>query len=319
MSRKENQHSEQQPARDEDETRSETLSNSTGLILPHQVLPDKLYIIPVTNRPFFPAQVQPLMFAKNEWEETLRRVRQSEHKTVGLAFIDTDHPDSEVDADSFPNIGCAVKVHNVVEVENQIQFIAQGVKRFRITKWLRARAPFLVQVEYPDEQSRDDETLKAYAMALINAIKELLPLNPLYSEELKNYLNRFNPREPSPLADFAASITTARGTELQEILSTVPLHRRMEKVLVLIRKEQQVAKLQSQISEEVNLKIKQHQRKFFLQEQLKIIQKELGIAKDDKTAEIELFEQRLKERVVPEAAKKKIDACLLYTSDAADE
>ena len=281
-------------------------TGSTALILPHQNMPDKLYLIPATNRPFFPAQVQPLVFGAQPWEETIKRVSQTEEKVLGLSFIN-EFAGDVAEPEEFPEIGCAVKVHNIVEVDDQIQFIALGVQRFRIVNWLRRRPPFLVQVEYIEDQAEDEDTLKAYAMALINAIKELLPLNPLYSEELKNYLNRFSPREPSPLADFAAAITTAPGAELQEVLETISVQRRMEKVLVLVRKEQEVAKLQSQISEEVNLKINKHQREFFLKEQLKVIQKELGIAKDDKTAEMEEFQKRMKGRDIPPPAKKKID------------
>ena len=85
------------------------------------------------------------------------------------------------------------------------------------------------------------------------------------------------------------------------------MQRRMEKVLVLIRKEQEVARLQGEINAEVNRKISKHQREFFLREQLKVIQKELGISKDDRTAEIEQFEARLESLEVPEAARKKID------------
>ncbi|CAM3743476.1 endopeptidase La [Parendozoicomonas haliclonae] len=279
---------------------------STALTLPHQNLPDKLYIIPATNRPFFPAQVQPLVFGAKHWEETLKRVAQTDHKALGLSYV-PDIAGEVAEPEEFPEIGCVVKIHNIVEVDDQVQFIALGVQRFRIVNWLRRRPPFLAQVEYLEDPVEDEDTLKAYAMALINAIKELLPLNPLYSEELKNYLNRFSPREPSPLADFAAAITTAPGSELQEVLETISVQRRMEKVLVLIRKEQEVAKLQSQISEEVNLKINKHQREFFLKEQLKVIQKELGIAKDDKTAEMEEFQKRLKGKTIPEAAQKKID------------
>src|SRR5690606_15213125 len=103
----------------------------------------------------------------------------------------------------------------------------------------------------------------------------------------------FGPDDPSPLADFAAAITTAEGPELQEVLDTVPILRRMEKVLYLLKRELEVAKLQSQISQEVNNKISTHQREFFLKEQLKVIQKELGLTKDDRTADVELFEERM--------------------------
>jgi ATP-dependent Lon protease len=101
-----------------------------------------------------------------------------------------------------------------------------------------------VEVEYPHQPTEPTDEVKAYGMALINAIKELLPLNPLYSEELKNYLNRFSPNDPSPLTDFAAALTSATGNELQEVLDCVPMLKRMEKVLPMLRKEVEVARLQ---------------------------------------------------------------------------
>ncbi|MDP0588368.1 MAG: endopeptidase La [Candidatus Endonucleobacter bathymodioli] len=275
------------------------------LILPQQNLPDKLYLIPVPSRPFFPAQIQPLVFNQELWNETLQRAEQSEQKVAGLSFVSING--SDLSPENFPEIGCAVKIHNIVSDDKQIQFIALGIQRFRIKQWLRRTPPYLVQVEYPQHPSDDSDEIKAYAQALIQAIKELIPLNPLYSEELKNYLNRFKPKDPSPLADFAAAITTATGSELQDVLETIPIQRRMEKVLVLIRKEQEVARLQTEINAEVNRKISKRQREFFLREQLKVIQKELGISKDDRTAEIELFEQRLKKLKVTESATKKIN------------
>lgn len=288
-----------------DESVEET---STGLVLPEHALPDKLYLIPVSNRPFFPAQVQPLVFSSHEWDETLQRVIQSPHKVLGLSYVDgMPGNGEEVDPEDFPEVGCTVKIHNVVAEGDQIQFIALGMQRFKIKQWLRKRPPYLVQVEYPDNVQDDTDEIKAYALALIQAIKELIPLNPLYSEELKNYLNRFSPKDPSPLTDFAAAITTAPGQELQEVLETMSVQRRMAKVLVLIRKEQEVARLQGEINAEVNRKISKHQREFFLKEQLKVIQKELGISKDDRTAEIETFQARLKDLDIPETPRKKID------------
>ena len=278
----------------------------TELVLPHQALPDKLYLIPVSNRPFFPAQVQPLVFSKNEWGETLDRVSQSPHKVVGLSFVG-GMPGDDIAPEDFPEVGCVVKIHNIVSDDEQIQFIALGMQRFKIRQWLRRRPPYLVQVDYVDTPEDSSDEVKAYALALIQAIKELIPLNPLYSEELKSYLNRFSPKDPSPLSDFAAAITTAPGQELQEVLETLPIQRRMEKVLVLIRREQEVARLQSEINAEVNRKISTHQREFFLKEQLKVIQKELGISKDDRTAEIEKLEARLRELDVPEDARARID------------
>src|SRR5690554_295505 len=79
----------------------------------------------------------------------------------------------------------------------------------------------------------------------------------------------------------------------------------MEKVLYLLKHELEVARLQSQISQEVNRKISEHQREFFLREQLKVIQKELGLSKDDRTADVELFEQRMAKLEPPEHVVKR--------------
>jgi len=281
---------------------------STGLVLPGQVLPDKLYVIPIHNRPFFPAQVLPVIVNPEPWAETLERVSNTAHQCMALFYVDTPPTDAgEFDPDSLPEHGTLVRVHQASIEGGKLQFVAQGLSRVRIRGWLSRKPPFLAEVSYPKsaEDSRDE--VKAYGMALINAIKELLPLNPLYSEELKNYLNRFSPNEPSPLADFAAALTTASGRELQDILDTVPMLKRMEKVLPLLRKEVEVARLQKELNAEVNRKIGERQREFFLKEQLKIIQQELGITKDDRSADVEQFQQRLHGKVLPEQAKKRID------------
>lgn len=278
----------------------------TELVIPDAVLPGVLYLVPVPNRPFFPAQVQPIVLNLKAWGTTLERIVKTEQPVLGLIYCEEQDPE-HINPDTMPLIGCAVRMHKAQHDGEHAQIIVQGLKRFRIRRWLHREPPYLVEVDYPDNVgATDGDEVRAYAMALINAIKELLPLNPLYSEELKQYLARFSPNEPSLLADFAAAITTAKGRDLQEVMDTLPLLRRMEKVLLLLRKEKEVAQLQSQISEQVNDKLQSRQREFFLREQLKVIQQELGISKDDRTADAEEFEKRLEGKTVPPAAEKKI-------------
>ncbi|WP_137889274.1 endopeptidase La [Pseudomonas sp. 2FE] len=283
-------------------------AHSQSLALPDQRLPQRLYVIPIHNRPFFPAQVLPVIVNQQPWAETLARVVKTEHKSLALFYIDTPPADaSGFDPDNLPEHGTLVRIHHASEEGGKLQFIAQGLTRVRILGWLSRKPPYLVEVEYPQSPKESSDEVKAYGMALINAIKELLPLNPLYSEELKNYLNRFSPNDPSPLTDFAAALTSAPGTELQEVLDCVPMLKRMEKVLPLLRKEVEVARLQGELSAEVNRTIGKHQRDFFLKEQLKLIQQELGLTKDDRSADIEQFQQRLEGKTLPEQARKRID------------
>ncbi|MEH6634407.1 MAG: endopeptidase La [Halioglobus sp.] len=271
------------------------------------VLPDTLYLMPVPHRPFFPGQAQPVAINPREWGTTLKAVGEAGHGLIGLAYVDQSDP-ADVQPRQFPEIGCVVRLHGSPAAPDQAgHFLAQGVKRFRIVRWLSDKPPYLVQVEYPRSQGdRGSDEIKAYAMALIKEIKELLPLNPLYSEELKQYLANFSPNQPSLLADFSAALTTSSGEQLQEILDTLPLLSRMEKVLELLRKEREVAQLQGQITAQVNEKVSDQQREFFLREQLKIIEKELGISKDDRTSDAEMFEARISELKLPAAADKRI-------------
>ncbi|SHL66319.1 endopeptidase La [Phytopseudomonas punonensis] len=289
------------------EIASEQTSHS--LMLPGQNLPDKLYVIPIHNRPFFPAQVLPVIVNEEHWAETLELVSKTEHKTLALFYVDTPVTDPRhFDTSSLPEHGTVVRIHHVSNDDGKLQFVAQGLTRVRIRDWLKHhRPPYLAEVEYPRNANDGRDEVKAYAMALINVIRELLPLNPLYNEELKNYLNRFSPNDPSPLTDFAAALTTAQSKVLQEVLDTVPILKRMEKVLPLLRKEVEVARLQNELSDEVNRSVGEHQREFFLKEQLKIIQQELGITKDDRSADTEQFTQRLEGKTLPEQARKRID------------
>ena len=180
--------------------------------------------MPIPNRPFFPGQVQPVAINPQEWGDTLKAVGETSNGLIGLSYVPKPE-NGGIDRRQFPTMGCAVRLHRQPLVaEQEGQFLAQGIRRFRVVRWLNDKPPYLAQVEYPRSQGdKDSDEIKAYAMALIKEIKELLPLNPLYSEELKQYLANFSPAQPSLLADFSAALTTASGEKLQEILETLPL------------------------------------------------------------------------------------------------
>ena len=271
------------------------------------VLPDTLVLLPLPGRPFFPGQVQPVSFNPDNWQATLDAIAKQGSGLLGLAFVDEPDP-GKATVQQIPNTGCVVRLHRPPMAEHGGQFLAQGLRRFRIVRWLNEQGPLVAQVEYPRSQGdRESDEIKAYAMAIIAAIKELLPLNPLYSEELKQHIGQFNPNQPSLLADFAAALTTANGDQLQEILETLPLTQRMAKVLELLKREKEVATLQGQISTQVNEKVSANQREFFLREQMKVIEKELGISKDDNTSDLERFQQRLENLHPPQTVRDRIE------------
>ena len=270
-------------------------------------LPSEIYLLPLSERPFFPPQTLPILMSEEIWRESIENITSGDDKVAGLIMTQSTEL-NEASAKDFYEIGTLVSIHHPVVASGKVQFIAEGIHRFRVVEWLSDKAPYKVRVDYPQEPNyRNSEKLKAYAIAIINELRELVPLNPLYIDELKYFLNRFDPNEPSPLADFAASLTTSDRESLQEILETVNLQARMRKVMKLIQKEQEVAELQVEIRAQVEDKMSAQQRNFFLREQLKAIQKELGIAKDDKTADLERFQERLKHLTLPEQIANRID------------
>jgi ATP-dependent Lon protease len=280
---------------------------SSELVVTPGVFPATLHIIPLTDRPFFPPQGMPVLLDEKPWLESVQKIGGTDHHLAGLLLAEAPEGES-MSPEDFRSIGTVVRIHHPMLSSGKIQFIAEGARRFRVVEWLSNQPPFVARVDYPEEftQANEDE-LRAYAIAIINIIKELMPLNPLYSEELKFFLNRFGPNEPSPLTDFAASLTTAPTEDLQGVLEAVDLRRRMEKVLVLIKKELEVAKIQANIRAQVEEKVNKQQRNFFLKEQLKVIQKELGIAKDDRTADLERFQKRIKDLTLPEPVGKRLE------------
>lgn len=277
------------------------------LAKPELTIPKEIFLLPVKERPFFPGQQLPVLLNKDSWGETYDAIKAGKCKYIGIIFVNTEDHDKAEPSD-FCKMGTLVKIHDPKVKEDYIQLIAEGMKRFDIENWVSGKAPYRAQVNYPkDIIDGSEQEFKAYGLAIMNAFRELLPLNPLYSEELKYFLNRYSASEPSQLADFAAGLTTAENDKLQDVLETLNLAERMEKVLALFKQEIEVTKIQFNIRERVEENLSDHQREFFLRQQLNEIQKELGMVKDDQTLDTDRFRKRIEKLTLSEEATKKAE------------
>ncbi|MBP7096210.1 MAG: endopeptidase La, partial [Spirochaetia bacterium] len=126
---------------------------------------------------------------------------------------------------------------------------------------------------------------------LIGEMKQVSENNPLFSEEMR--LNMINIDHPGKIADFIASILNVDRKEQQKILETLDVRERMEKVLVFIKREQELLKIQKRIQGEINEKIEKSQRDYFLREELKAIKAELGMPTDSKSGEHQKFKEKI--------------------------
>jgi ATP-dependent Lon protease len=266
--------------------------------------PNEIYVIPLTRRPFFPGMAAPIVIEPGAYYEVLKTVAKSEHKCMGLFLTKQEEINVyKVGFEDLYQVGVLARILRIIPMEQGgAQVVLNMEKRISIIKPLKAGKHLKAQIKYHEEiiTKKDTKELKAYSISIITTIKELLKLNPLFKEELQIFLGHSDFTEPGKLADFAVALTTASREELQEVLETYDLQGRIDKALVLLKKELDLSKLQNSINQKIEATISKTQREFFLREQLKTIKKELGLEKDDKTCDIEKFETRLKKRKVPD-------------------
>lgn len=274
-------------------------SHNKNLSLVEDNLPNVLCIIPLFEKPFFPPQSLPLLLDASFFKSSIEKINRSSLQIGGFILSKNNEPPTKTS--ELYHTGTAFKLHNPVDVENKVQIVAEGITKFRIKKWLSTEQPYLAEVEYikNDLHKYDPIQVRAYILAIINSIKKLIPLNAIYNEELKFFLNKFINADPSYFAEFAASLSTASKVELQKVLETSDLLKKLNLVLDLIKHELQIVKLQKKFTSEIENKITKQQRELFLREQLKFIQEELGISSDNITDK-DKYEEKLDELDIPE-------------------
>ncbi len=271
--------------------------DKSGLKLPPQV-----FIVPLGRRPFFPGMAAPVFIEPGPYYEVLKMVAKSEHKCMGLLLTKQEDANLyKVGFDDLHNVGILARILRIIPMEQGgAQVVLNMEKRLSVQKPLKGKY-LRASVKYHDDISaKVSKELKAYSISIITTIKELLKLNPLFKEELQIFLGHSDFTEPGKLADFACALTTATRDELQDVLETFNLQDRIDKALMLLKKELDLSKLQNSINQKIEGTISKTQREFFLREQLKTIKKELGLEKEDKAVDVEKFEARLKKRTVPE-------------------
>jgi len=211
--------------------------------------------------------------------------------------------------DDFFKVGVVVRVLqvSVAKPGAPMQLLVQALERFDVVELERIKGVFRAEVQYwLDGKPENTEEIKAYAVAIIDCIKELVNLNPLFKEGLSLLIERINLSDPSALADFSASMTTSSGTEIQEIRRDPRGPGADRGGPGPAEKELEITKLKAQISKRIEDQLSKQQREFFLKQQLQEIKKELGLAKDESESEIDKFQQRLKKLVLSDEAGDRI-------------
>ncbi|CAO3641617.1 unnamed protein product [Cunninghamella blakesleeana] len=159
--------------------------------------------------------------------------------------------------------------------------------------------------------SKKSPLVRAVTSEIVSVFKDIASLNPLFRDQIASFSmsqsagNVFE--EPAKLADFAAAVSAGEPSELQEVLETLAIDERLQKSLLVLKKELMNAQLQNKISKEVESKIAKRQREYYLMEQLKGIKKELGLESDGKDKLVEGFKEKAEKLAMPQGVKKVFD------------
>ncbi len=266
-------------------------SNENQIINAAEALPNLIYVVPLQGKPIFPGIFTPIMITGSEDIAVIDKAMET-NKVVGLVLT-TDPGAESPGPDELHKIGTAAKIVKRINLpDGGINIFISTLKRFKISKIHNDASPYSAAVKYLDDNhDPEDKELKALTRALLTEMKQISEDNPLFSEEMR--LNMVNIDNPGKIADFITSILNIDRDKQQEILETLDVKKRMEMVLVYIKKEHELAKIQKRIAGEINEKIEKSQRDYFLREELKAIKKELGEPSDARSSEYQKFKKAI--------------------------
>jgi ATP-dependent Lon protease len=269
-----------------------------------QILPARLFVIPIRGKPIFPGILTPLMMPSAAEADIVEKAVATD-SFIGLVLTKTDDVENP-SADDLQPVGTAAKIIRRINLpDGGVNIFISTLKRFHIKRVLQANAPISVVAQYVEDENFDSPEVKALTRALISEMKQVSENNPLFSEEMR--LSMVNIDNPGKIADFITSILNIDRAEQQKILEMKDVQARMEYVLIFIKKEQELLKIQKKIQEQLNEKISKSQREYFLKEELKAIKGELGMAVDAKTSEYQRFKEAVEKLTLEGEVKEQVE------------
>ncbi|HMD64831.1 MAG TPA: endopeptidase La [Stellaceae bacterium] len=257
---------------------------------------DALILIPTRNLVLFPGTVLPITLGRQRSVLAAQTAMRS-NRTVGLVLQRDPSIDDPIPVDLHRMGTEASLLRYVTSPDGGHHAICQGERRSRIIDFLDGYPFLAARVERIQEVEATTKDIEARLLNLRNQALEVLQLLPQTPAELVNAVQSVT--SPAALADLIASFMDIAPQEKQEILETVDIERRLERVSELLAYRIEVLRLSRQISEQTKGKIDDRQREFLLREQMRTIQKELGEGEDAKAQEIAELTRKIAEAKMP--------------------
>jgi len=263
---------------------------------------NELPILPVRDTVLFPNAILPLTVGRESSLQLINELKEDE-RFIGVVSQRDPRVDNPQPVDLF-QIGTAAFIHKIIKLPNQSLFVfVEGLQRIAVLEMIKQEPYLLARVKQlqdtvPTEKTSDFEAL---VRSVTTLFQQVVQLSPTLSDDLQTVV--MNIDEPGRLADFiSANLPSLSSTEKQELLESLELKGRLERLNRILAREVEVLQLRSKIQSDVQDQVTQSQREYYLREQMKAIQKELGEA--DEQQEIEELRKKIDAAGMTEEAHK---------------
>ncbi len=263
-------------------------------------IPDQLGIIPIKGGVIFPDQLVPLVIQTPKLAKLIDEILTT-NKLAGA--ITQRNPDiEEPKPEEIYEIGCVIQITKMLRFpDGTIRLLVKGLKRFKVLEFVQVEPYLKAKIQLYPEAYKKTVSLEALMRNIVTMFQQLVSLAPYLPDELGAIV--LNIDDPDRLANFVASYTNLDVNEKQQLLEIADPRERFLKLIPLLQKEISILELGAKIRSQVKNEFDKGQKEFYLREQLKAIQKELGEG-DEHTREIGELKKKIQEAKMPESVEK---------------
>jgi ATP-dependent Lon protease len=281
-------------------------------------IPPILPLLPLRGIVIFPGQTHPFLVSRPSSLKLIEDVGQSS-RIIALAAQKNPEEENPAPEELYQR-GTAVRILKLLKYPDQsVRVLVQGIARIELRQFTQREPYFMAQVNRLIETATQDRETDALQANLVSQFSKFVSLVPYLPDELQ--MMAMKEHDPARLTDMVASYLKIAVEELQDLLATLQVRQRLEKLIVILSREIELLELGHKIQSQVQTELNKNQREYFLRQQLKAIQKELGET-DSRSAELEDLEKKIEAAKMPEearkAAEKELDRLRMIPPESAE-
>jgi ATP-dependent Lon protease len=261
-------------------------------------IPEELAVIPINDGVVYPYMLIPLILTD---ENLIRLIDEAlaDKKIIGV-FTQKDQEVANPGTDDIYQTGCALLIQKMGRFpDGHVRIVGQGLSRIRIVRFTDDFPFMRARVEILEEGASDDDRTKALMRNVINAFFRIVDSSESYSDEIKSIVS--NIKEAGKLTDMLAANLNIEIAKKQQVLETVDPSERLSLIYEYVSNELEILKIGEKIKKDVRKEMDREQREYYLRQQIRAIQRELG--EDDATVELEELKEQVERKALPEEAR----------------